>query len=220
MLWEDREIESLVFDKRSLKALSRIIKKGIITEIVGKIAEGKEASVFLATREGQERVIKIYKPETSKFFNSRKKYINREYNSDFEIAVAYARKEFKNLEIAYSTIHDVPIPIYQEDNIIVMSFLGENRIPYPKLHDIKTKDERWFDELLDKIHRLFRAGYIHGDLSEYNILVGDRLYIIDFGQSVRFDPKLVDLLIRDVSNLGRIFHRDVTGVVDRWISEL
>ncbi|MCX8154227.1 MAG: serine protein kinase RIO [Candidatus Micrarchaeota archaeon] len=220
MPWEDREIESLVFDRRSLRTLARILKKGIVNRIVGKISEGKEAAVFVANRDEEWRAIKIYKPETSKFFNSRHKYIDNQRGDDFEIASAYAAREYKMLEIAYSIIQNVPKPIYREDNIVVMDFLGDNGIPYPQLHSVIDRDMKWFEVIIDMVYQLFRAGYVHGDLSEYNILVGDRIYMIDFGQATRVNTDMgMELLRRDVYNIGRAFHIDTEGIVERWISE-
>lgn len=220
MPWEDREIESLVFDRRSVKTLARILKKGIVNEIVGKISEGKEASVFVAKRENEWRALKIYKPETSKFFNSRHRYIEMEKRDDFEMASAYAAREFKILEIAHSAIRNVPRPIYREDNVIIMDFLGENGIPYPQLHTIKDREDQWFETILDMVYRFFQVGYVHGDLSEYNILIGDKPYLIDFGQTARADTDMgIQLLKRDLANLGKAFNRDTEGIADRWISK-
>lgn len=212
MLWEDKEIESLVFDKRSLAVLVRIIKKGILDNIIGKISEGKEAAVFLATKNKEYRAIKIYKPETSKFFNSRNKYLNTKYSGDFELACKYAKKEYKNMNFLYGKIN-MPEPIYLEKNILVMSFLGENGIPYPQLYKLKITPQIK-NEIINIMDKLIEANYVHGDLSPYNILVGDKVYLIDFGQATTFNnPKAMELFKRDLANLAKILGEDV---IKRW----
>lgn len=207
MLWEDKEIESLVFDRRSLDILARIIKKGIIDRLIGKISEGKEASVYLATKDELYRAVKIYKPETSKFFNSRYKYVGKK-GDEMELAIHYARKEYKNMEKLHSIIN-IPEPIYCEGNILVMEFLGKDGIPYPQLYRVKPIQEEWFDEIIKMVKDMYKIGYVHGDLSPYNILVGDKIYFIDFGQSVTIkDPRFRELLNRDVSNIARFFNKE------------
>lgn len=214
MLWEDKEIESLVFDRRSLDVLARIIKKGIIDRLVGKISEGKEASVFIATKDNIYRAVKIYKPETSRFFNSRHRYAKG--RDDVEFAISYARKEYKNMEKLYNIIN-IPEPIYYERNIIIMEFLGKDGIPYPQLYKVKDVDPGWFDEIIEMVKKMYKSGYVHGDLSSYNILIGEKIYFIDLSQTTSIDdPKAKELLQRDLNNIGRFFNRDVSRLIEEW----
>jgi RIO kinase 1 len=122
----------------------------------------------------------------------------------------WVKKEFKNLKSASGHIR-VPEPLAFKNNIIVMEFLGEEGVPSPMLKDAEIEDPKAvFKKIKNDIKRLYkRAGLVHADLSEYNILMmkGEPI-MIDFAQAVTRDhPRGEEFLRRDVSNITRFFQK-------------
>ncbi len=229
-LKEQRKIASDVFDRQTLLTLSKLMKKGLIKNVDYPISTGKEANVFRATDMDDNYVaIKIYKIETAQFFR-KMEYLEGDSrfegikNKEKEIVFAFAHKEYKNLEICEKNGVDSPIPIFVQRNVLVMSFLGEGGLPYPTLHTIGPKSEKDLDSILKNIKKMYKANLVHADISEYNILMGEKPYIIDFGQGVVLShPKAEDFLKRDVENILNYFKR--FGIkknkeeVLRWIKD-
>ncbi len=223
-LKERWEIEELVFDKKTLLTLSRIMKKGIFETLDYVISTGKEANVYRATKGGGKFLaVKIYKVETARFFR-RDSYIDGDPRfsgikfDDYSLSCAFASKEFKNLMIAERAHVSAPKPVFHEKNVVVMSFLGENGLPYPKIKDAKDIiDEGDFWKIINDIKALAANGLVHGDLSEFNILVSkDRPYIIDFSQGVLAShPHARELLKRDIMNVISFFEKTIKISVDR-----
>ena len=214
MHWEN-ETENLVFDKRTLLNIAKSMRKGIFDKMEGLISQGKEANVFLASQGNNYVAVKIYRIETTNFHN-RIKYllqdprIKKVKHTQYDLAKAYASREFKNLQLAYELIKDVPRPFYHEGNVIVMDFLGEEKVPYPQLLNADVSKEDFLD-LFRKLKRLWEGGLVHADFSEYNILKGPKNYIIDWGQGLSKKSEMAqEYFKRDVENLIRFFKkRDV-----------
>ncbi len=213
VLKEERKVESEVFDKETLRVLSKLIKKGILNSVDFPISTGKEANVFRATAPGGTYLaVKIYKIETSFFFR-RAEYLEGDprfkkiKHNERDIAVAFARKEFKNLQICENAGVHSPRPIFVDKNVLVMTFIGEGELPYPTMNVLGPNKENELDSLIADVKKMYRAGLVHTDLSEYNILLAkDAPYLIDFGQGVVIrHPKAEELLERDVRNLLHYF---------------
>ncbi len=136
------------------------------------------------------------------------------------IILTWVEKEYKNLNTAYSSGASVPRPVAFKKNVLVMDFIGTGREPAPMLKDAQVEKDAVYKSVVDNARKLYGADLIHGDLSEYNILVKNKKpIIIDFSQGVPRDHHLAEeLLIRDVGNLSRFFgksfnevYRGVTG---------
>jgi len=212
-LKERSKIESEVFDRGTLMMLQKLIKKGIIEYVDHPISTGKEANVFRATTpSGSFVAIKIYKIETSPFLR-KMAYLEgdprfeRIKGSEKEIVAAFARKEFKNLQICHDAGVHAPEPYYLVGRVLVMDFLGEEGLPYPNLDRCGPKDpEAELASLLTDIKAMHKAGLVHADISEYNILLGKIPYLIDFGQGVVLShPKAREFLERDVANILKYY---------------
>jgi RIO kinase 1 len=212
---ERLKVESEVFDRTSLIDLSKMMKKGIIETVDYPISTGKEANVFRATTaDGSFIAIKIYKIETSHFFR-RREYLegdprfSRMKSSEKEIVKAFARKEFKNLEICEKAGVHAPRPYFLKNNILVMEFLGEGELPYPTMEMLGPKNpEKELKSILEDVRRMYRAGLVHADLSEYNILNGDIPYLIDFSEGVVLGhPSASKFLERDVVNILKFYSK-------------
>jgi len=130
---------------------------------------------------------------------------------------AWAQKEFKNLTQAHEAGVPVPKPIAVEHNVLVMEFVGEKGVSAPLLREVQLKSpRRVYELLLASVKKLYRkAGLIHGDLSEYNVMIWkDKPVLFDVSQAVPLQHPMADhLLRRDLENLYRYFKRLGVGVV-------
>ena len=212
MLKEQRKIESEVFDRPTLLVLARMLKKGIFSSLDFPISTGKEANVFRASiEEGKYLAVKVYKIETAAFFR-RKEYLegdprfSRIKPQSKEWVYAFAQKEFKNLRICEQANVHAPQPVYWEKNIVVMEFLGEGGLPYQTMNIVHPRSEKDLESVLEDIRRMYKAGLVHADISEYNLLLGDVPYFIDWGQGVvTRHPNAERFLARDVENVLKYF---------------
>ncbi len=209
-----------VFDDATLRTLYTIVNKGIIKALGGPISTGKEANVFLA--EGEDRIlaIKIYRI-SSGTFDAMEEYILGDprfrniRHSKRDIIFAWTKKEHRNLERAIEAGVKVPLPIISERNVLVMEFMGQGERPYPQLREagLEKDDARAvFKTIVKYIGLLYvKASLVHGDLSEYNILMNPETkepIIIDMGQSVTPEhPRAQQFLQRDLENIVRYFKK-------------
>ena len=200
-----------------MKALSRLISHGHIDTLDHCLSTGKEANVFRATTpEGAHVAVKIYRVHTSTF-RAHQDYIwgdprfSQGNTNKREVVGIWATKEFKNLTRLLDAGCRVPTPFTVRENVLVMEFIGEDGLGAPMLKQVKLEDpEMRFKNLLNFIETAWQeANLVHGDLSEYNVLVHwEDTVVIDTAQSVVCDhPRAKELLERDVGNLVRYFKR-------------
>ncbi len=208
-----------VFDHRTLLNVQKLMRKGIIKELRGAVAQGKEAKVFWGIGPNDEDLaVKIFYVETADFIKGRYKYI--EGDPRFEdlrrnprkLICAWCSKEFRNLKLAYEAGVRVPKPITVLENILVMEFIsfGDKRgVPAPLIKDYPPEDiEKAYWTIIDYIRKAYvNGGIVHADLSEYNVLnTGTELVIIDWGSAVKSNhPLAKEFLKRDITNITRFF---------------
>ena len=204
-----------VFDHETSMALLKLKDRGVIVKMYGVIESGKESVVFLAdTPEGERVIVKIYMNKAGGFRDmfqylrgdKRFRGVKKDRKSVIE---EWCKKEFKNLKKA-SKVLRCPEAIAFRKNILVMEFIGEEFSPYPKLKDVDIENpDAGFRRVLDDLKRLWHEEkLIHGDLSEYNILLDSsgEIYLIDFSQGVHTShPEAEELLKRDVENVAKFF---------------
>lgn len=219
---EARKAFENVFDDTTQEALLKLADRKVLEKLYGTIESGKESVVFLADTPEEERVlVKIYMHQAGNF-RSMENYLRgdkrfEEFKSDRKSVIQeWCKKEFKNLKKA-SNVVPCPEPVAFQQNILVMEFIGEDFSPYPKLKDVEiTNPDRALEIVLDGIEDLWREEkLVHGDLSEYNILVNSEgeLTWIDFSQGVhRTHPEAIELLKRDLENIGNFFRRQGADV--------
>lgn len=217
---EKLKVTENVFDEATLKSLYTLSNKGIIEALGGSISTGKEANVFLADGKDHNLAVKIYRI-TSSTFNSMEDYIMGDprfrdvRRTKKDLIFAWTKKEYRNLLRASEVGIKVPKPIITERNILVMEFVGKDEKPYPLLKDVqldKASAKKVFDILINYIKKLYEdAELIHGDLSEYNVLIETELVepiLIDMGQSVTLEHPRADLFLRrDIQNIARHFKK-------------
>ena len=168
---------SLVFGGYDTLALTALTQKGSISALGSLIGEGKESIVHEALGLGPV-AIKFHRVGQRSFSSAR---VNREYMEDGHCPWLIASKKSAEREYqALKALHpdvSVPLPIAQNRHAVVMSLVEGlilNRTP------LETP-ERTLDEILENVRKAYRAGIIHTDLSEYNILVENgRCVLIDW----------------------------------------
>ncbi|MDF1556655.1 MAG: serine protein kinase RIO [ANME-2 cluster archaeon] len=219
---EDFKVKDEVFDTATLMALYKLSSNGYLDALGGTISTGKEANVFHALKkqedEEQELAIKIYRISNSNF-KAMQEYLIGDVrfrnirHTKKDIVLAWTRKEYRNLSRAIECGLHVPKPIITERNILIMEFMGDDNISYPQLREFALTREQAADicnAVEDFMLRLYRdAELVHGDLSEYNILLEPESMtpvFIDMGQSVTLDHlNARDFLLRDVTNIANFF---------------
>lgn len=220
---EDLKVQDEVFDTATLLALHKLASKGYLDALGGSVSTGKEANVFHAIKLNytqQELAVKIYRINTSNF-KAMQAYLIGDVrfrnirHKKKDLILAWTRKEFRNLTRAKEAGLTVPRPLVTERNILIMEFIGKDNIPFPHLREVNLDYEQAV-ELESKIEefmlRLFKdAELVHGDLSEYNILIDPDSLIpvfIDMGQSVTLEHiNAKDFLVRDIANMARFFKK-------------
>jgi len=207
-----RKIWGGVFDDTTIYALYKLLSKGQITEINSIIKEGKE-SLILSGRKGARKVaIKVFAIGAANFTkmqpyilgDPRFKRIKRDHRS---LVFAWCQKEFKNLQRAARAGVRCPEPLAVLENVLVMEFIGKDA-PAPRIKDVGLVNrERTFAKVVDYMRKLHKADLVHGDLSEYNILmVGNEPVFIDFSQAVLLEhPQSDGMVRRDVKNVCNFF---------------
>ena len=209
-----------VFDHSTIRAVLDLFNRRIIDVLYGAVAQGKEAKVFRARGpRGDEYAVKIFYTSTARFIRGRYMYIAGDprfpdlKKNVRRLVESWCLKEYGNLKRAYNAAVSVPRPIHAHRNVLVMEFIGVDGDPAPLLRDAPPDDPEWaYMEILRNVERSVVLGKtIHGDLSEYNIMVlGKRLVFIDWGSGVRLGhPKDVELLARDIRNVTRFFVKEL-----------
>lgn len=213
-----------VFDQSTLMVIYDFLNKGVIDEIHGVVNAGKEARVYWSkNKEGKELAVKVYLTSSAEFLKGMRKYIEGDKrfknvkHDTRSLIFTWAQKEFRNLQQAARAKVNVPKPVEVEKNVLVMEFIGENGVSAPSLRGQPVDNpEKVYLQLLVSLKRLYRkAELVHGDLSEYNIMMWKgKPVIFDMSQAVPTSHPMAGFLLRrDLGNLNRFFSRLGVNVV-------
>ena len=201
------------FTLRNLFVLSR--KDHFVEDTLSPLSIGKEANVFTAaSKEGGRVVVKIYRLETADF-NSMYDYIGADprYASlkkkQREVIFAWCQREYRNLMACREAGVRTPLPLTFLKNILVMTQVGEEAPAQKIKDDIPKKPQKFFAETIEQIKKLYRYGYVHSDLSKFNILnLGQHPILIDVSQMIPTNaPNAYEYLKRDIENVSDFFRR-------------
>ncbi|MFB6292761.1 MAG: serine/threonine-protein kinase Rio1 [Halonotius sp.] len=212
---EHFKVEQSVFDDATFGALYKLVEDGHIEAFGGPISTGKEANVYEAKGRDSEVAVKIFRVNASPFQQMRE-YLEGDPrfegigNDKKQTVLAWVRKEFANLQRAREAGVRVPTPIAVERNVLVMELVGLVEDRARRLAEVSVENpETAFEVVREYMDRLHTAGLIHGDLSEYNMIIHDgELVIIDLGQAMTVHhPNARDLLERDCENVAAFFSR-------------
>jgi RIO kinase 1 len=213
---EDLETLEEVFDGRTLLTVMHMLNTGRLRELQGAMKSGKESRIYHGIDpKGKDVAVKIYLTSSAIFKHGRLKYIRgdprfKDVPHDTRSLIdQWASKEYKNLDLARDVDLAVPEPIHVEKNVLLMEFIGKDGVPAPHLRDVPLQAAKsWYDKILEMLKTLYdKAKLVHGDVSEYNILVPDGYpVLIDFAQAVTTEhPEATEFLKRDIENLNNYF---------------
>ncbi|MFC7114119.1 serine/threonine-protein kinase Rio1 [Natronoarchaeum sp. GCM10025703] len=234
------KVDDGAFDDATFAALYKLVQDGYVDAIGGPLSTGKEANVYNALagdrslemlREGEEEVaMKVYRTRATNFQDMREYLIGdprfEELGDKRKIVMAWTRKELSNLERARKAGVRVPRPITTERNVLIMEYIGTEDSRSKRLAEVQIENpETAYEVVREYIRRLYSAGLVHGDLSEYNVLFYDgELVVIDVGQAVTIHHQNAEeFLERDCENVASFFRRqgmEVSGdeLLD-WVHE-
>jgi RIO kinase 1 len=207
--------------------LQALIDEGLIDSVVRQLMSGKEAMVYVVRCGDDTRCAKIYKEATQRSFRQAVDYTeNRKVkNTRLQRAMAKGTKFGRQAtEAAWQSAEvdalyrlaaagvRVPEPYNFCDGVLLMELVADAQgDAAPRLNDVVFSPEdarRHHATLLAEVVRMLCAGVVHGDLSEFNVLLAaDGPVIIDLPQAVDAagNNHARRMLLRDVANLAAFF---------------
>ena len=224
-----------------LDSLGYFYEQKWISDVLLKIKAGKEASVYLCRAgeqvEAQLVAAKVYRPRMLR--NLRDDHLYREGRTDLDedghelhdegsIHAVLTRSrygeeirhqswiahEFTAMQTLFKAGADVPQPYEMAHNAILMGYVGNLAMPAPTLNEVSLDREeagQLFARLKQDLDILLTHGYVHGDLSAYNVLYWKgNVTLIDFPQVVSPEHN---------RNAFAIFERDITRLCEYFIKQ-
>ncbi|RDI71374.1 serine/threonine-protein kinase RIO2 [Halopelagius longus] len=201
-------------------ALRTFSKRDTIQGVGAPLGVGKESDVL---------EVQSYKPLALKFHregytNFREVMRERDYTSDRQhvswlyTARKAAEREYEALEDLYPDV-SVPRPVDQNRHAIVMEKLEGVELGKAKLADEQAVGV--LDLILAEVAAAYEAGYVHADMSEYNVAVAENgVTVFDWPQAVPTDhDNARELLARDVKNLLGYFRRKYPSAMPEAVDE-
>ena len=211
------------------KRLQSLVEEGLIDTVVRQLMSGKEAEVYVVRCGEETRCAKIYKEATQRSFRQAVDYTENRKVKNTRQARAMAKGTRFGREAAEAAwqsaevdaLHRlaaagvrVPRPYNFWEGVLLMELVAdEHGDAAPRLNDVAfSPDEARAHHatLLVEVVRMLCAGVVHGDLSEFNILLAaDGPVIIDLPQAVDAagNNHANRMLLRDVGNLRSFFGR-------------
>ena len=222
-------------------ALQALIDDGVIDEVLRPLKSGKEAAVYVVRSGDDVRCAKVYKDMAQRSFQQRVQYQEgRKVRGSREAraigkATKYGRRQqetaWKNTEVdALYQLRDagvrVPEPHGYYHGVLVMELVTDaDGFSAPRLGEVELTAEQaraFHAVLVRQVVRMLCCGLIHGDLSQYNVLIGpDGPVVIDFPQvvSAAGNNAARRMLLRDVNNLTASLGRWAPELLDTWYGE-
>ena len=209
------------------KRLEPLIEDGVIDSVVRQLMSGKEAMVFVVRCGDETRCAKVYKEADKRSFRQAVDYTENRKTKNSRQARAMAKgtrfgresqeRAWQSAEVdalyrlAAAGVR-VPRPYNFHEGVLLMELVVDDEgNAAPRLNDVAFDPDlavELHDRLIREVVRMLAAGVVHGDLSEFNILLGaEGPVIIDLPQAVdaagnNHAPRM---LVRDVDNLRRFF---------------
>jgi RIO kinase 1 len=215
-------------------ALQPLIDDGVIDEVIRALKSGKEATVYLVRSGTQTRCAKVYRDMRQRSFQRRAQYQEgrkmrgsrqtRAMNKSTRFGRSEQEAAWKNAEVdalyrLQAAGVRVPKPYGYFNDVLVMELVTDSEgQPAPRLGEVELSAERarqYHEFLIQQVVRMLNIGLIHGDLSEFNVLVAtDGPVIIDLPQVVNAagNNGALAMLERDVNN--------IRGTLGRFAPEL
>ena len=211
------------------KNLEQLVLDGFIDEVIHPLKSGKEAAVYIVRSEGEIRCAKVYKAANKRGFHKQalyqegRKVRNSRKARAMEKHSKYGRQQqeeiWQNAEVdalyrLASAGVRVPQPYNFVEGVLLMELVTDgNGAAAPRLCDLEFSNqqaEEYHGLIIKEVVRMLCAGLVHGDLSEFNILIdSDGPVIIDLPQAVdaSANNNAARMLERDTNNLAAFFGR-------------
>jgi RIO kinase 1 len=211
------------------KSIEPLVQDGLVDEVIRPLKSGKEADVYVVISEGEIRCAKVYKDVKKRGFHKQAQYQegrkvrNSRQARAMEKSSRFGRQQqeevWQNAEVdalyrLASAGVRVPKPYNFVEGVLLMELVtDEHGSAAPRLNDLELSREQALEYhalLIKEVVRMLCAGIVHGDLSEYNILVdANGPVIIDLPQAVdaAANNNAARMLERDVDNLADYFGR-------------
>ncbi len=209
------------------KRIAPLVEDGLVDEVIRQLMSGKEATVYVVRCGDEIRCAKVYKEASKRSFRQSVDYTegrkvkNSRRARAMEKGTAYGRKAqeeaWQNAEVdalyrlAAAGVR-VPKPYLFHEGVLLMELVTDSEgNAAPRLNDLVLSAEVARDyhrTLITQVVRMLCAGIIHGDLSEYNVLVDSSgPVIIDLPQAIdaAANNQACHMLLRDVQNLATYF---------------
>jgi RIO kinase 1 len=221
--------------------LQSLIDEGLIDTVVRQLMSGKEATVYVVRCGDDTRCAKVYKEATHRSFRQAVDYTENRRVKNTRQARAMAkgtRYGREATEAAWQSAEvdalyrlaaagvRVPRPYNFHDGVLLMELVtDEHGDAAPRLNDVQFTPEQarmHHATLIREVVRMLCAGVVHGDLSEFNVLLGSVADAPETGRPERIGPVIIDLpqavdaagnnhasrmLLRDVANVRDFFGR-------------
>jgi RIO kinase 1 len=216
--------------------LQPLLDDGVIDEVLRSLKSGKEATVYLVRSGTSTRCAKVYRDMAQRSFQKRTQYQEgRKVRGSRQAramgkSTQYGRREqeasWKNAEV--NALYQltaagvrVPRPFGYFDGVLIMELVADaDGEPAPRLGEVELAPEtarQYHRFLIQQVVRMLSLGLIHGDLSEFNVLVApDGPVIIDLPQAVNAagNNGAKAMLARDVNNLRTTLGRFAPELLD------
>jgi RIO kinase 1 len=211
------------------KSLEPLVRDGLVDEVLRPLKSGKEAAVYVVLSEGEVRCAKVYKEANKRGFHKQalyqegRKVRNSRQARAMEKNTRFGRKQqeevWQNAEVdalyrlAAAGVR-VPQPYNFVEGVLLMELVtDETGAAAPRLNDLVMSKEQALEYhalLIKEVVRMLCAGIVHGDLSEFNVLIDSNgPVIIDLPQAVdaAANNNAPGMLERDVNNMAAYFGR-------------
>lgn len=218
------------------KTLQPLVDDGLVDEVLYALKSGKEASVYVVISEGKVCCAKVYKEANKRGFHTQAQYQEGRKNRNSRQARAlkkgsqFGRQQqeelWQNAEVdalyrlAKAGVR-VPEPYNFVGGVLLMELITDtDGNAAPRLNDLELTKEQaleYHQFLIREVVKMLCAGIIHGDLSEYNVLLNsDGPIIIDLPQAVdaAANNNAAKMLERDANNLALYFGRFAPELLD------
>ena len=217
------------------KRLQALIAEGLIDSVVRQLMSGKEAFVYVVRCGDQTRCAKVYKDATVRSFRQAVDYTeNRKVKNTrqaramakgtrFGRQAAEAAWQSAEVDALYRLAAAgvrVPRPHNFHEGVLLMELVVDaNGDAAPRLNDVEftpSEARTHHATLIREVVRILCAGVVHGDLSEFNVLLAaDGPVIIDLPQAIDAagNNHAQRMLLRDVANLRDFFGRSASDLL-------